>query len=122
MYQTKIKGDKLYHVVSEGYGSPVELFGAVENGETPMSLLNIALASCVTMCAQGYFKRKHGIVQMPIQVESCYANDTFQLKMTLPDPLTDEQEKELLDYVNQQCRVKKLLRTDVAIQLEITYL
>lgn len=50
MYQTTIKGDKPYHFLSKGYGAPVELFGYTEDGETPMSLVNIALASCVTMC------------------------------------------------------------------------
>ncbi len=47
MYQTTIKGDKRFHSLSEGYGAPVELFGYTEDGETPMSLVNIALASCV---------------------------------------------------------------------------
>lgn len=49
MYQITIKGDKRFHSLSEGYGSPVELFGYTEYGETPVSLVNIALASCVTM-------------------------------------------------------------------------
>ena len=52
MYQTTIKGDKRFHSLSEGYGAPVELFGYTDDGETPMSLVNIALASCVTMCLQ----------------------------------------------------------------------
>ena len=47
MCQTTIKGDKRFHSLSEGYGAPVELFGYTEDGETPMSLVNIALASCV---------------------------------------------------------------------------
>ena len=42
MYQTTIKGDKRFHSLSEGYGAPVELFGYTEDGETPMSLVNIA--------------------------------------------------------------------------------
>ena len=33
----------------------VELFGYTENGMTPMSWVNIALATCVTMCLQSYF-------------------------------------------------------------------
>lgn len=61
MYQTTIKGDKRFHSLSEGYGAPVELFGYTEDGETPMSLVNIALASCVTMCLQSYFAKYQGI-------------------------------------------------------------
>ncbi|WP_394406005.1 OsmC family protein [Streptococcus sp. 20-1249] len=121
MYQTTIRGDKLYHSVSEGYGEPVELFGAVENGETPMSLLNIALASCVTMCVQGYFKRSQGIVQMDVAVDSSHEDEVFHLTVTLSEKVSERQEAEVLDYINQQCRVKKLLRTDVTINIELNY-
>ena len=66
MYQTTIKGDKRFHSLSEGYGAPVELFGYTEDGETPMSLVNIALASCVTMCLQSYFAKYQGIEELAI--------------------------------------------------------
>ena len=41
MYQTTVKGDKRFHSLSEGYGAPVELFGYTDDGETPMSLVNM---------------------------------------------------------------------------------
>ena len=66
MYQTTIKGDKRFHSLSEGYGAPVELFGYTEDGETPMSLVNIALASCLTMCLQSYFAKYQGIEELAI--------------------------------------------------------
>ena len=44
MYQTKITGNRLYHTVSKGYGDSVTLFGKTDQGETPMSLLVIALS------------------------------------------------------------------------------
>lgn len=117
MYQTTISGDRLYHTVSTGYGEPVELFGAVDNGETPMSLLNIALASCVTMCVQGYFKRFKNIVKMPVEVTASYEEERFSLMILLEEAVNQAEKEAILTYVSEQCRVKKLLRPDVAVTI-----
>ena len=37
---------------------------------TPMSWVNIALASCVTMCLQSYFSNYQEIEELAIQVDS----------------------------------------------------
>lgn len=117
MYQTSIKGDKLYHTVSSGYGQAVELFGATENGETPMSLLNISLASCVTMCVQGYFKRVHGLVKLAVDVQSSYEEGRFRLQIVLEQLVEEGEKAAILDYVAQQCRVKKLLHPDLVVDI-----
>ena len=57
----------------------VELFGYTEDGMTPMSWVNIALASCVTMCLQSYFAKYQGIEELAIQVYSNYEEDHFTL-------------------------------------------
>ena len=100
MYQTTIKGDKRFHSLSEGYGAPVELFGYTEDGETPMSLVNIALASCVTMCLQSYFAKYQGIEELAIQVDSNYEEGHFTLAIHLPENLILENEQELLAFVD----------------------
>lgn len=118
-YESKMIGDRLYHAQSEGYGASIELFGAVDNGETPMSLLNVALAGCVTMCVQGYFKSQHGRLRMPIEVVSNYDKDAdrFTMQILLEEHLSQEEEVAVLDYVNEQCRVKKMLRTDLTYNM-----
>ncbi len=118
MYQTKITGDKLYHAVSSGYGSPIETFGFVEKGETPMSLLVIALSSCVTMCIQGYYKRKHGLERFDMETVASYDDGTFELTIQLPAQLLAETNQEALrDYADRYCRVKSLLREDVIVSM-----
>ena len=60
MYQTTIKGDKRFHSLSEGMEHLWNFLAIRKMGETPMSLVNIALASCVTMCLQSYFAKYQG--------------------------------------------------------------
>ena len=122
MYQTTIKGDKRFHSLSEGYGAPVELFGYTEDGETPMSLVNIALASCVTMCLQSYFAKYQGIEELAIQVDSNYEEGRFTLAIHLPKDLILENEQELLAFVDNFCRVKKLFREDIKVDISLAKL
>ena len=117
MYQTEIKGDRLYHAQSSGYGQPVETFGQTQDGETPMSLVNIALASCVTMCIQGYFAKHHQLTELPITVESHYENKKFTLLLRMDDALTEEMKSALLTYIDDNCRFKQLLRQDLDYQI-----
>ncbi|HFI0031189.1 TPA: OsmC family peroxiredoxin, partial [Streptococcus suis] len=70
MYQTTVKGEGLFQALSQGYGEPVRTFGVTEKGETPVSLVNIGLAACITMCVQGYYASQEGNKTMPVQVES----------------------------------------------------
>ena len=54
---------------------------------TPMSWVNIALASCVTMCLQSYFAKYQGIEELAIQVDSNYEEGHFTLAIHLPENL-----------------------------------
>lgn len=119
MYKTTIKGDRLYHTVSDGYGEAVELFGATEEGETPMSLVNLALASCVTMCVQSYLAKKEGLEEVSVTVKGSYEADAFSLLIDLPLTLSEQKEADLLAYVDQFCRVKKLLREDLQVTVAL---
>ncbi|MCU9534060.1 OsmC family protein [Streptococcus sp. CSL10205-OR2] len=119
MYQTKIIGDRLFHVKSEGYGDSVELFGVKQQGETPMSLVNIALGSCITMCVQGYFKKHHHLNEVPIEVSSSYEDDHFSLTVAIHHPYNQEESGAILAYIDDYCRVKKLLRDDVKVDISL---
>ncbi|HFR3504323.1 TPA: OsmC family peroxiredoxin [Streptococcus suis] len=78
MYQTTVKGEGLFQALSQGYGEPVRTFGVTEKGETPVSLVNIGLAACVTMCVQGYYASQEGNKTMPVQVESRLDNERLE--------------------------------------------
>ncbi|MGV3011038.1 OsmC family protein [Streptococcus thoraltensis] len=118
-YQTKVKGDKLYHSVSEGYGAPIELFGFPKDGETPMSLVNIALASCVTMCVQGYFARFHQETVVASLVDSSYDEGNFKVLIGIDRSLDDKIIGEILAYIDEQCRVKRILRDDLTYNISL---
>lgn len=117
MYQTEISGDYLYHTTSKGYGESVELFGVTEDGETPMSLLNIALASCVSMCIQSYFNLYHKLSEMPLKVDATYENRAFTLNCYLENELATEEEVKVLKFVKSKCRVSQVLAEDVQIKI-----
>ncbi|MGT2832118.1 peroxiredoxin [Streptococcus halotolerans] len=118
-YQTKVKGDKLYHSVSEGYGAPIELFGFPKDGETPMSLVNIALASCVTMCVQGYFARFHQETVVASLVDSSYDDGHFNVLISINHNLDDKMIGDILAYIDDQCRVKSILRDDLIYNIRL---
>ena len=118
-YQTKISGDRLYHTMSTGYGAPVELFGFTKDGETPMSLLNIALASCVTMCVQGYFARFHQETVLTTLVAASYQEGHFDIRVGVAHALDDEMVAAILAYIDEHCRVKKALREDLTYAITI---
>ena len=97
----------------------MELFGYTENGMTPMSWVNIALATCVTMCLQSYFAKYQGIEELAIQVDSNYEEGHFTLEIQLPEELILENEQELLTFVDNYCRVKKLFREDIQVDISL---
>lgn len=76
----------------------VELFGYTEDGMTPMSWVNIALASCVTMCLQSYFSNYQEIEELAIQVDSSYEEGHFKLDIHLPKDLHSDHEQEILSF------------------------
>ncbi|EGE55001.1 OsmC family protein [Streptococcus parauberis] len=121
MYQANVLGDKLYHATSEGYGDSIELFGQTNEGDTPMSLVVIALGACVTMCIQGFYKRKYAIEVMPITVSTSFENDRFNQTIQLPEKLEEETEQALLAYISRSCNVKKVLRQDLVFNIKFTY-
>lgn len=127
MYHTKITGDRLYHTSSQGYGQPVELFGQTTDGETPVSLLNIALAACLTMCAQSYFKTQHQLETLDMELTSDldYERKHFTLTLTLTLPsqhqLTLAQEADLRAHMITHCRVKTFFSEQVQIEIDVKY-
>ncbi|HEL9645370.1 TPA: OsmC family peroxiredoxin [Streptococcus suis] len=118
MYQTTVKGEGLFQAVSQGYGDPVRTFGVTEQGETPVSLVNIGLAACVTMCVQGYYASQEGNKTMPVQV-SCQLDDrTFALNIGLAEQFSAEKQEAILAYVEEKCKVKALLSDDINYHIE----
>lgn len=117
IYQSKVRGERLFEASSEGYGQPVTTFGVTEQGETPVSLVTIALASCVTMCVQGYFAKIHQNkdIQVEVDVTFDYENHQVSLLISLDQFLTPERELELSAYINDKCKVKKILHPDLRI-------
>ena len=118
MYQTTVKGEGLFQALSQGYGDPVRTFGVTEQGETPVSLVNIGLAACVTMCVQGYYASQEGSKTMPVQV-SCQLDDrTFELQIGLAEQVSAEKQEAILAYVEQKCKVKALLSDDIGYDMD----
>lgn len=115
MYQTIVKGDALFQATSAGYGNPITSFGLTEKGETPVSLVNIALAACVTMCVQGYYASQENNKTIPVQVESQLENDRFDLTIAIAEAVSSEKQAAILTYVDKKCNVKVLLREDLTI-------
>ena len=66
---------------------------------TPMSWVNIALASCVTMCLQSYFSNYQEIEELAIQVDSSYEEGHFKLDIHLPKDLNSDNEQEILSFL-----------------------
>ncbi|MGT2895491.1 OsmC family protein [Streptococcus entericus] len=117
MYQTIVKGNRLFQATSTGYGEPITTFGTTEQGETPVSLVVVALASCVTMCVQGYFARRQGKKDLPVEVSASYSETGFDLNVTLAEPITPDLETELEAYIADKCRVKQLLHPDLMVNI-----
>ncbi|HEM2548406.1 TPA: OsmC family protein [Streptococcus suis] len=122
MYQTTVKGEGLFQALSQGYGEPVRTFGVTEKGETPVSLVNIGLAACITMCVQGYYASQEGNKTMPVQVESRLDNQRFEVLIGIGESVSAQKQKEILAYVDQKCRVKALLRDDICYHVEFDLL
>lgn len=119
MYQTTIQGQGLYRACSQGYGEPVKTFGTIADGETPMSLLNIALASCVIICVQGYFKRHHDVENLEVNVSSSYEAEVFTLAIDLGQALDKATQEAVKAYITKHCRVKQLLRPEIRVEVAI---
>ncbi|MGU7901361.1 OsmC family protein [Streptococcus suis] len=117
MYQTKVKGDALFQATSAGYGNPITSFGVTEKGETPVSLVNIALAACVTMCVQGYYASQEGNKTMPVQVSSQLEDRQFEVSIRLAEKVSEEKQAAILAYVEQKCKVKALLSDDISFAI-----
>ncbi|HFU4116932.1 TPA: OsmC family peroxiredoxin [Streptococcus suis] len=122
MYQTTVKGEGLFQALSQGYGEPVRTFGVTEKGETLVSLVNIGLAACITMCVQGYYASQEGNKTMPVQVESRLDNQRFEVLIGIGESVSAQKQKEILAYVDQKCRVKALLRDDISYHVEFDLL
>lgn len=117
MYQTTVSGESLFQAISQGYGEPVRTFGVTEKGETPVSLVNIGLAACVTMCVQGYYASQEGNNTMPVQVACQLEDRRFELRIAVAEQVSAEKQAAILAYVDQKCRVKALLSDDISYHI-----
>ena len=113
MYHTKVKGEELFLVTSQGYGNNITTFGRTEKGETPVSLVNISLANCIAMCVQGYYASQEGNKAMPVEVRSCLSEKGFELVVEIGEKISSHKQEAILAYIEQKCRVKSLLRQDL---------
>lgn len=120
MYETSVKGDKLFQVTASGYGQPITTFGVTDKGETPMSLVVIALASCITMCVQGYFARIIGQKDLFIEVSATYEESCFNVLIQLDEALTVDRQTELEAYIADKCRVKQLFKEAIDVKMTFT--
>lgn len=113
MYHTKINGTKRFSLQSKGYGESIQLYGDTKQGETPVSLLNIALASCVGMCVQSYFYQKSK-EEIEINVLSDFEPEKKETNLLIQvnQKITAELENDLLVFIEEKCRVKKVLHQD----------
>ncbi|NQG97609.1 OsmC family peroxiredoxin [Streptococcus suis] len=117
MYQTTVKGESLFQAISQGYGEPIRTFGVTEKGETPVSLVNIGLAACVTMCVQGYYASQEGNKTMPVQVACQLEDRRFELNIAVAEQVSPEKQEAILAYVEQKCKVKALLSDDIEYEI-----
>lgn len=117
IYQLSVHGQTCYQTQSQSYGDAVTLYGATKSGDTPMSLLVVALASCVTMCVQGYFAKYKHQLHVAIETSSEYQEDHFDLAIRIDSPIDTTLETALLTYIEENCRVKHLLRQDLKYKI-----
>lgn len=119
IYQTKVRGEQLFEAQSESYGQPVTTFGMTDQGDTPVSLVTLALASCVSMCIQGYFAKVQQNKAIKVEVDVTFDDDNNQmsLRAVLDQPITTELETALLAYIDDKCKVKKMLHPDLMISI-----
>lgn len=122
MYQTVVKGEGLFQASSEGYGETITTFGTIERGETPVSLVNIALASCVTMCVQGYYASQEGNREIPVHVSSQLEEKTIRVDIALGETVSTEKQERIMQYVDEKCRVKGLLSKDLVFHVHFSSL
>lgn len=106
MYQTTVKGEGLFQAISQGYGEPIRTFGVTEKGETPVSLVNIGLAACVTMCVQGYYASQEGNKTMPVQVESRLDNQRFEVLIGIGESVSARSRKRFLTMWKRNVKSK----------------
>ncbi len=117
MYKTKVTGAALFQATAAGYGQPIATFGSTQKGETPVSLVNVALAACVTMCVQGYYASQENNQTMPVEVESQLEDGQFELSIGLGEKVSPDKQARILAYIDQKCNVKNLLREDLPLQM-----
>ena len=73
----------------------------------------------MTICLQCYFAKYQWIDELAIQVVSNYEEGHFTLEIQLPEELILENEQELLTFVDNYCRVKKLFREDIQVDISL---
>jgi putative redox protein len=98
---------------------PVE-FGGSDDGPTPQELLSASLASCIAVTLEMYARRK-GWELATVEVEARYARSGpgeathFEIVLTLPADLTDEQ-RDRLQVIAGKCPVHRILEGKVTFE------
>ncbi len=98
---------------------PREL-GGDDEGPTPQELLAASLASCIAVTLEMYARRK-GWKLDSVEVLAQYARSQpdepthFEIVLTLPDNLSEEQ-RERLQVIAGKCPVHRILEGDVTFE------
>ncbi len=98
---------------------PREL-GGDDQGPTPQELLAASLASCIAVTLEMYARRK-GWTLDSVEVQARYARSRpgepthFEIVLTLPDNLSDEQ-RERLRVIAAKCPVHRILEGEVTFE------
>ncbi|MGT2932470.1 OsmC family protein [Streptococcus catagoni] len=122
MYQTKINSIGYLQTSSQAYGESVELFADTDLGETPMSLVTIALASCVNMCVQSFFYHRFSQKDVQVRTNAQLSERSvfLQIEILGQDTLEVASKEQLISFIESHCKVKKLLATDIHFDYEFS--
>ncbi len=97
-----------------------EALGGGDEGPTPQELLAASLASCIAVTLEMYAQRK-GWELETVEVHARYARaepgapTRFEIALTLPASLTDEQ-RDRLQVIAGKCPVHRILEGEVTFE------
>jgi putative redox protein len=94
--------------------------GGTDSGPSPTRLVGAALASCVAVTVEMYAERKGwdvGPVEVDVDVEyEGFAPRSFAVALRLPEGLSEEQRKRLLEIATR-CPVHKVLAGETPVSV-----
>ncbi len=124
MYQTRLYSEEMFQMTTDSYGDPITIYGHTNDGDSPVSLLVNALGACISMCVQSFYAHRLSKTNLSIETDvKLTDNVDFMICLTLETDhrLTDSQEKELFLFIDNYCKVKKLLSSDLSFHYNLTF-